>query len=251
MKALITGASSGIGRDMALVLSKMGYEVILVARRRERLEELAKLLPTKAQVIALDLSDREKCFELYEKVKDEDIDILINNAGFGVFGNFTETDLEKELAMLDTNVSAVYLLTKLFVRDFAKRDRGHILNVASAAAFLPGPLMAGYYAGKAYVLRLTQSVAKELKKQKSKVYIGALCPGPVSTEFDKVANVSFSVRALESEKVAKYAIDQMLMGKTVIVPGFLMKCCRVLSKLAPDNILLWAAYRIQKGKHNR
>ncbi|MDD3766374.1 MAG: SDR family oxidoreductase [Eubacteriales bacterium] len=251
MKALITGASSGIGRDMAARLSKMGYDVILVARRRERLEELAGTLPTKAQIIVLDLSVRDKCFELYEKVKNEDIDILINNAGFGVFGNFVETDLKKELSMLDTNVTSLHILTKLFLKDFVAKDKGYILNVASAAAFLPGPLMAGYYASKAYVLRLTQSIGKELKKQKSKVYIGALCPGPVSTEFGKVANVSFGVRPLESMMVAKYAIEQMLRGKMVIVPGFLIKCCRIFSKLLPDRVLLSAAYHIQKGKHKR
>lgn len=248
MKALITGASSGIGRDMAIKLAKMGYELILVARRRDRLEELQSILSSNSKIIVTDLSERGTCFDLYDKVKDEDIEILINNAGFGVFGSFAETDLERELKMLDTNVTAVHILTKLFLKDFITKNKGYILNVASSAAFLPGPLMAGYYSGKAYVLRLGQSIGKELKKSKSKVYIGTLCPGPVSTEFEQTANVTFSVNALSSENVAKYAIDQMFKRKTVIVPGFIMKCARVLSKITPDKILLSAAYRIQNSK---
>ena len=248
MKALITGASSGIGRDMAIVLSEMGCELILAARREDRLNELKEQLPTVAEVIAVDLSKREGCFALYERVKDCDIDILINNAGFGVFGEFAETELDSELEMLDTNVAAVHILTKLFVGDFKRKNSGYILNVASSAGFLPGPLMAAYYAGKGYVLRLTQAVSEELKKSGSAVYIGALCPGPVGTEFEERAKVSFSVKALSSRAVAEYAVRMMFRRKTVIVPGLIMKCSRILSKILPDKILLLAAYNIQHSK---
>lgn len=248
MKALITGASSGIGRDMARVLSKRGYNLVLVARRKERLEELKNELKTDVEIICADISSTEACIDIYNKVKNQDIDILINNAGFGIFGKFTEADYEKELNMIDVNIKAVNLLTKLFLKDFKEKNKGYILNVASSAAFLPGPLLSGYYASKAYVLRLTQAIYEELRHEKSKVYIGALCPGPVKTEFDDVANVKFSLNSLSSEYVSQYAIDKMFKRKLVIVPGFVMKCTRVLTKIIPDKLLLKVAYYQQRKK---
>ena len=148
MKALITGASSGIGRDMAKELAKRGYRVILVARDNKKLEEVAEEIKNNYNVevkfIQKDLSNKQNCINLYNEVKNENIDILINNAGFGVHGNFAETDLDKEINMLDTNVMAVHILMKLFLQDMVKRNSGKILNVSSMAAFSPGPLMAGY-----------------------------------------------------------------------------------------------------------
>ena len=146
MKALITGASSGIGLDMAKYLATMKCELILVARDKEKLEKIQESLPTKVTIIVADLSNEQKVKELYVLTKNEKIDILINNAGFGVFGYFTETDINKELEMIDTNIRAVHLLTKFFVKDMEKNNFGYILNVASSAAFQPGPLMATYYA---------------------------------------------------------------------------------------------------------
>ena len=181
MKALITGASSGIGREIARQLSAMGIDVILVARRMTRLQELKEELEGNVQIICMDLRDALSCRMLYERLREEDIDILVNNAGFGVYGAFDETDLDKELAMIDVNVRAVHILTKLFLRDFIARDYGYILNVASIAGYLPGPLMAGYYASKAYVLRLSEAIYGELRRKKSNVHITALCPGPVQT----------------------------------------------------------------------
>ena len=137
MRALITGASSGIGRDMARVLSSQGYELILVARDEEKLKELQKNLKTHSEVIAMDLSIAQNCINLYNQVKKQTIDILINNAGFGVFGEFTETNLEKELQLINTNITAVDILTKLFLQDMVKRNSGHILNVSSVAGFAP------------------------------------------------------------------------------------------------------------------
>ena len=248
MKALITGASSGIGKDMARILSHKGYELILVARSEEKLEALKKRLKTKTEIIPLDLSKEEACFELYEKVKKENIDVLINNAGFGLFGKFTETSLEEELNMIDLNIKAVHILTKLFLKDFKERNRGSILNVASSAAFSPGPLLATYYATKAYVLRLTEAIYEELRRENSEVYNGALCPGPVDTGFNERANVKFSLKGLNSFDVAAYAIVEMEKKKLVIVPGKIMKVTRIAQRLIPDKILLKATYKIQKKK---
>ena len=248
MKALITGASSGIGRDMARVLSKMGYDLILVARRKNRLEELKDSLPTNVTVIAMDISSTYNCAKLYNKVKDEDIDILINNAGFGLYGNFTESKLETELDMIDLNIKTTHTLTKLFLQDFKKKNKGYILNVASSAGFMPGPMMATYYATKAYVLRLTEAINYELKKSNSDVYIGALCPGPIKTEFERVADVKFTIKKLSSEYVAEYAIKKMFEKKKIIVPGTMMKLNRVGSKLMPDSLLATFAFNSQKRK---
>ena len=248
MKALITGASSGIGRDMARILSRKGYDLILVARREERLKELKSELKTNIEIISLDVSEVENCYNLYNQVKNQDIDIVINNAGFGIFGKFTDIDLEKELNMIDVNIKAVDILTKLFLKDFKEKNKGYILNVASSAAFLPGPLLSSYYATKAYVLRLTEAIYEELRREKSNVYVGVLCPGPVNTEFNKVANVKFALKGLTSEYVAKYAIEKMFRRKLIIIPGFIMKCAKFGTRLVPEKLLLRVAYNQQKRK---
>lgn len=247
MKALVTGASSGIGREMAKILSDMGYDLILVARRKKKLEELKRQLTTKVTIINLDISSTYNCMKLYDKVKKEDIDIVINNAGFGLFGEFTETSLDKELDMIDTNIKAVHTLTKLFLKDFKEKDSGYILNVSSSAAFLSGPLMSTYYATKGYVLKLTEAIYEELRREDSNVYIGALCPGPVDTEFNDVANVKFSIQSLNSHDVAEYAINQMFKRKLIIIPGWKMKFI-VFSRLLPRKLLLRINYNIQKKK---
>lgn len=248
MKALITGASSGIGRDLAIILSQMGYDLILVARRTEKLVELQEELTTKSEVISLDLSLEVSCYSLYEKVKMQNIDILVNNAGFGLYGEFLGIDLSRELSMIDLNIKSVHILTKLFLRDFKERDSGYILNVASSAAFLPGPLFAGYYATKAYVLRLTEGIYEELRQNGSKVYIGALCPGPVRTEFDVVASIGPGNRGLTSKFVAEYAIKMMFKRKMIIVPGITMKLAKFFTKFMPDKLLLKASYVAQSKK---
>ena len=213
MKALVTGASSGIGEEIAKELGKRGYDIILVARNEEKLKDVASKIKTKTRIITMDLSNKENCKKLYEETKNEDIDILINNAGFGVHGKFCDTDLNKEVQMIETNITAVHILMKLYLKDMIKKDRGHILNVASMAAFGPGPLMSSYYASKAYVYRLSQGVKTELRKNNSKVKISVLCPGPVRTNFNKVAGVDFAAPSLSSEYVAKYAVKKMLKNK--------------------------------------
>ena len=248
MKALITGALSGIGKEMAKILSHKGYDLILVARRKKRLEELKKELPTKVKIITLDISSTFNCMKLYDKVKKEDIDIIINNAGFGLLGEFSETNIDKELDMIDTNIKAVHILTKLFLQDFILKDKGYILNVSSSASFLAGPLMSTYYATKNYVSRLTEAIYEELRRKKSNVYVGLLCPGPVDTEFNEVANVKFSLKGQSSEYVAKYAIDKMFKRKLIIIPGFKMKFICSMNKFVPKKLLLKITYNIQKKK---
>ncbi len=248
MKALITGASSGIGRDMARALAGRGYDLILVARRLDRLEALKQELPVDVQVIAADLSDPDACMRLYETVKNQTIDVLINNAGFGAFGAFDKTPLARDLALIDVNIRAVHMLTKLFLPDMRSRDFGYILNVASSAAFLPGPLLAAYYASKAYVLRLTQSIYGELREEGSNVHICALCPGPVATEFDSVANVRFSLHSLKSRDVANYAIKKMFQKKLTIIPGVQMKLSKFILRFLPDRLIIWIAHMLQSKK---
>ena len=251
MLALITGASSGIGRDMARILSKMGYELILVARRKERLEELKKELGTPVQVIALDLKVRSNCYKLYDKVKNKKIDVLINNAGFGLFGEFSKTDLDTELDMIELNIVQYHILTKLFLQDFVKRDRGFILNVCSSAGFMAGPRMATYYATKNYVTKLTMAIYEELKRAHSNVFISALCPGPVATEFNLVAHGKFAIREASSYEVAKYAIDKLFKRKMIIVPTLLMKLTLFITRFAPYRLSLYITYNIQKRKTDK
>jgi hypothetical protein len=248
MKALITGASSGIGKDMAIYLSELGYDLIVVARRKDKLKELKDMLTTDVRIIDLDLSNEKECYKLYDKVKKENIDILINNAGFGVHGNFYDTDLNKEIEMINLNIKTVHILTKLFLKDMKERNSGYILNVASSAAFIPGPLMATYYATKAYVLRLTESIYGELKKENINVKISALCPGPVATEFNSIAQVNFSYKALSSKYVARYGIDKMFKGKLVIIPGIKIKLAKFFSRLLPLKLLINFGYNNQKKK---
>ncbi len=246
MKALVTGASSGIGRDIARELSKKGYDLVIVARNKERLEELKQELKTKVEVISLDLSKKENCMKLHEEVND--IDVLINNAGFGDFGKFVDTDIEKEIQMIELNITSVHLLTKLYLKDMVNKNQGRILNVASIAGFMPGPLMATYYATKNYIVRLSEAIREELKKQKSDVKISILCPGPVKTNFNNVANVKFELHSLTSEYVAKYAVKEMLKNKFYIVPGLTIKVLKFLSKITPTPILAKCTYQMQKRK---
>lgn len=248
MKALVTGASSGIGKDIAITLNDMGYDLILVARNKKQLDEVAKKLSGKVEIIDLDLASTFNCTKLYNKVKKEDIEIVVNNAGFGLFGKFNDTKLDKEMDMIDTNIKAVHTLTKLFLKDFKEKNKGYILNVASSASFLPGPLMSTYYATKAYVLHLTEAINEELRREKSNVYIGALCPGPVDTNFNKTAGVEFNLKSLSSEKVAKYAVKKMFNKKTIIIPGLSVKLGIIGLKFLPRNIQRSISYNIQKKK---
>ncbi len=246
MKALITGASSGMGRDMAKILSQKGYDLILVARDEKKLEEVKKQLKTETKIVVMDISKEENCKKIYEENKD--IDILINNAGFGDCGHFEETSLDKDIQMIHTNIIAYHILTKLYLKEMIKKDSGKILNVASIAGFMPGPLMTTYYSTKNYVVRFSESIREELRRKKSKVQISILCPGPVDTNFNKVADVEFALKGLSSEYVAKYAINKFFKGKFYIVPGWKIKLARIGVKLAPASFVAKISYNMQKRK---
>lgn len=246
MKALITGASSGMGRDMAKILSQKGYDLILVARDEKKLEEVKKQLKAETKIVIMDISKEENCKKLYEENKD--IDILINNAGFGDCGHFEETSLYKDIQMIHTNIIAYHILTKLYLKEMIKKDSGKILNVASIAGFMPGPLMTTYYSTKNYVVRFSESIREELRRKKSKVQISILCPGPVDTNFNKVADVEFALKGLSSEYVAKYAINKFFKGKFYIVPGWKIKLARIGAKLAPASFVAKISYNMQKRK---
>ena len=248
MKALVTGASSGIGKEIAIYLDKLGYEVILVARNKEKLESVAKTLTHKPKIIVMDLQQVEDIKSLYVLVKNDDIDILVNNAGFGLCGNFTDIELSKELEMIDINIKAVHILTKLFLKDMKRKNKGYILNVASSAAFESGPLMATYYSTKSYIYRLSEAINYELKKEKVNVHVSCLCPGPVDTNFNNVANVKFAVKPLKADYVAKYAVDKMLKNKMLIIPGLKMKLAKFFGRFLSDKALMRITYRIQKRK---
>lgn len=248
MKALITGASSGIGKELAITLSSLGYDLYIVARNKDELDKIIDYCSGKVTTIALDLSKENNCYKLYDQLKDKDIDILVNNAGFGDAGKFTITNLKKELDMIDVNIKAYHILMKLFLKDFVKRDYGRILNVASMAGFMPGPYMATYYATKAYIVNLSLAVYEELIQTNSKVKIAVFCPGPVKTNFSKKAHVHFNINSLTAKEAANIAIDGMFKNKLVIFPVN-MKLNYIITKLSPLKLTLKVSSLIQKREN--
>lgn len=248
MKALITGASSGIGKNMAYVLANKGIDLILVARNKDELLKIKANVKVNVEVIELDLLKEKNVFKLYEMCKDRNIDILINNAGFGLFGLFTETDLARELEMIDLNIKAYHILTKLFLKDFVEKDNGYILNVASSAGFMAGPRLSTYYATKNYVLKLTMAMNEELRQSGSNVVVSALCPGPVNTNFNKVAHGEFSIKEASPKYVAEYAINKLFKKKMIIIPTFRIKLGIFLLRILPYRIQLIYCYHIQGKK---
>ena len=252
MVAFVTGASSGIGRDIARSLARHGISLILTARRRERLIELKRELvekyDVKVKIITADLSREKQVFGLYSAVKRYDVDILINNAGFGVFGEFTETDIGRELEMLNVNIRANHILFKLFLRDFKKRDCGFILNTASAAGFFPGPWFSSYYASKAYLVRMTYAVAEELRRNGSHVKVCALCPGPVSTEFSEKAGVRFAIPPVSSEKLAEHAVREMFGGSVLIAENTFRKALLLLGDAFPEGLKAFCTGFVQSKR---
>lgn len=251
MKALVTGASSGIGKDMAIYLGTLGYDLILVSRDENRLKETASKIETNVEIYPTDLSGVDNCYKLYDKFKDEDIDLLVNGAGYGLFGNTWETDLNKELKMIDLNIKGLHILTKLFLQDMIKKDKGRILNISSSAGFLSGPVLNTYYATKNYVTKWTMGIYEELRRVKSNVHISCLCPGPVNTNFNKVAGGSFNMKALSSEYVAKYGIDKCLKNKLIIMPGFMVRMGVFFNRFISNKLSLKIVYNIQNKKCKR
>ena len=246
MKALITGGSSGIGEAMAYYLSSLGYDLIVVARDKDKLEELKSHINTNVTIYCYDLSNIDNCYKLYKKIENENIDIVINNAGFGLFGDYKETSLDTEINMIDLNVKCLHILTKLFVNN---KDVKYILNVASSAGLVKGgPLMSTYYATKSYVCNYTLALYEELRRNNDGKVISLLCPGPVDTNFNKRANVKFNIKSLTSEYVAKYAIDKMFKKKLIIIPGTKVKLGMFFSKFLPVKLLLRITYKFQERK---
>jgi len=246
--AVITGASAGLGTEFAKQLAEKGYKLILTARREDRLKALAESLPVECVIVPADLSKTEECLRFFNTIKDMKVDIFINNAGFGDCNSFMEGELEKELDMIDVNIKAMHTLCKKMLLKMQKENHGYILNVASSAGLLPaGPYMATYYATKAYVSSLTQAVAQELKEMDSKVYVGALCPGPVHTEFNDVANVEFAIKGITAQYCVEYALKQMIKRKVVIVPTLVMKASTLAGKMAPRSL----AVKITSGQQKK
>lgn len=246
--AVVTGASSGIGAEFCRRLDQEGYQLLLVARRKDRLEQLKEQLHD-AQIFVTDLSQVENCYQLFNRIKDKEIDVFINNAGFGDCGLFCETDINKEKQMIDLNIKALHILMKLVLKKMMLADHGMLLNVASSAGLLPaGPYMASYYATKSYVTSLTMAVARELKEQHSHVYLGCLCPGPVHTEFNQVANVEFALKGISPQDCVDQALKKMKKRKVVIIPGTMIKIAVMFAKILPVRWVIAAVSRQQKKK---
>ncbi len=243
--ALVTGASDGLGKDMSYILSDMGYNIIAVSRNKEKMEENFKNKKNFI-IIDMDLSSQKNCYNLYNKVKDKNIEILINNAGYGIFGEFLNTNLDDELNMIDLNIKALHILTKLFLNDMVKNDKGYILNVASIGSFFSSPLLSSYYASKSYILSLTLAIKQELKIRKSSVYIGAFCPSTIKTDFHKKLGLN-NIKGLDSYKASKYAIYKMLNKKTIIIPG-VAKIFPIFINIMPRCLITKIAYKIQIKK---
>mgnify|MGYP003303881483 FL=1 len=251
--AVITGASAGLGVCFAKRLAKEGYPLVLVARRKERLEELAKNLENKfcvkCKTIVCDVSKTEDCKSFLKQIKELPIEIWINNAGFGECGAFFDTNVKNDLNMVDVNIKAVHMFMKFALLKMKKKDSGYILNVASSAGLIPaGPFMSTYYATKAYVTSLTQAVAEELRQAKSHIYVGCLCPGPVDTEFNEVANVKFALKGISAEYCVNYAIDNMFAKKKVIIPEFHMKLAVTFGRFLPRSLYLRIVAKQQRKK---
>ena len=246
MKALVTGASSGIGKEMAIYLSELGYDLIIVARSKDKLLELKKMIRTNVKILEYDLADNNNCFKLYDQINDEKIDVVINNAGFGLFGDYEDSDLDIEMNMIDLNIKCVHILTKLFINNKTVK---YILNVASSAGLMKGgPLMATYYATKSYVCNYSFALYEELRRNRSNKSISVLCPGPVDTNFNNRAKVSFNLKQLDAKYVARYAINKMFRKKLLIIPGFSVRTGIFFTRFLPIKTLLKFTYKIQERK---
>jgi short-subunit dehydrogenase len=251
--ALITGASSGIGAELARLCAGDGYSVILVARRADRLAELAENLVREfgvpARAIALDLAEATACEALHDQTRGDKVEILINNAGFGLRGPYAETDWEAESRMVQVNMTALAHLTKLFARDMLRRGSGRILNVGSTAAFVPGPFMAMYYASKAFVVSFSLSIANEL--QGSGVSVTVLCPGPTRTEFDTAAGLGdsnlFKGPIMSAAAVAREGYAAMMAGKPEVIAGARNRWMILMTRLAPRTMLARFTRRLNSG----
>lgn len=255
MTALITGSSGGIGSDLARLFARDGFNLILTARRLEKLNELKSELENQfkinVSVISLDLSEKNAAKSLYDFTKSHNlsVDILVNNAGFGDFALFSDCKLEKQQQMIQLNIMTLTELTKLFLPQMLERKNGRILNIASVASFMPGPKMSVYYASKAFVRSFSEALSVELKK--SGVTVTALCPGPVSTDFWNRAEADNSslfkhLFFASSEKVAEFGYKCLMKGKVLAIPNFSTRFFVFLAKFLPLSWTRNLVYKIQK-----
>ncbi len=246
--ALITGASGGIGLELARIFGQEGYALVLVARNRQRLEEIAvELKPTPVQVLAKDLSLVGAAEGVHREVPR--VDVLVNNAGYGVYGRFIETPLDDELGMLQLNMTALVVLTKLYLPAMAAARNGKILNVASTAAFQPGPLMALYYATKAFVLSFSEAIGSELEG--TGVTVTALCPGPTATGFQARSKVEKSrlfqrMKVMDAHAVAEAGYHGLMAGKPVVIPGLMNKLLAQSVRFSPRRLVTKIARKMQE-----
>jgi len=251
--ALVTGAASGLGYEFAQLLAKDGYDLVLIdidAKKIELVkEELTTLYNSKIKLVIEDLSKTNVAVSIFNDLKHTPIDVLINNAGFGLFGSFSETNWDRESTMLHLHVLTTTHLIKLFLPSMIERKQGKILNVSSLAAFQPGPLMSLYYASKAYMLSFSEAIANELKG--TGVTVTALCPGPTKTSFQKVVadsssdnKISFNMAC--PKEVVQYGYNAMMKGKTVAVPGVFNKFLSRLPRILPRNTATSIVRNIQE-----
>lgn len=246
MKCLVTGASSGIGKEMAKCLSKLGHEVILVSKDKVRLEKVSKTLE-RSSIYLCDLSKSDEVDGLLKFILKEKPEVVINDAGFGAFGNYKEVTLEREMEMLEVNVKSLHKITKTCLKYMDSNN--YIMNVASIAGLLPGgPLLGTYYATKSYVRSYSLGIYEELRRNGSKVSISVLCPGPVDTNFNNVAGGHFSINSKTSEFVGSYAIRKMFKKKLIIVPGLDVKLGYIAGKFLPIKLILKVLYKVEHRK---
>lgn len=248
--ALITGASTGIGLELARMFAREGYSLVLVARDRARLEKLAaELRPASVHVIAKDLSQPDVPQEIHRQVPR--VDVLVNNAGFSDFGKFAETSLSEELKMIQVNMTAPVILTKLYLSGMIAARSGRIMNVASTAAFQPGPLMAVYYASKAFLLSFSEAIANELEG--TGVTVTALCPGPTATEFQERAKMQDSglvkgKKIMDAQTVAEAGYRGLMAGKTIVIPGLKNKLLAQSIRISPRSMVTKTVRKLQAPK---
>lgn len=253
-RALVTGASSGIGAALARLFGARGHDLVLVARRRERLDELATEMRDRhrvqAAVITADLADPGARLGLWDEIERAGlgVEFLINNAGFATNGPFAALDLERELSMVEVNIKAVVHLTHLVLPSMLARGSGRILNVASTAGFVAGPFMATYHASKAFVVSFTEALAHELGG--TGVTATVVCPGPTTTEFADVAGVEstsmFSARLPHADSVARYSYEALLAGKTTAIHGLRNKLLARGGRLSPRSLISSAVARANR-----
>lgn len=248
MRCLVTGGSSGIGLEMAKYLTSLGHSCVLVSKDESKLLKASEGIKG-SSVYVCDLTYESELNKLCEYILREKFEIVINCAGFGAFGDYNEVSLNREMDMVKVNVISLHKITKTCLKYMGELKNSYILNVASIAGLLPGgPLLNTYYATKSYVRSYTLGIYEELRRNKECVSVSCLCPGPVDTNFNKVAGGSFSIRSKTSSYVAKYAIDEMFKGKLVILPGIDVKLGAFFGSILPKKFVLRILYKLEHKK---